>query len=248
MTDDWQDSEVRTETRHARALDPIHAATDRFLGTVAALTEADAAGPTLIPPWTRGHVITHTARAADSLCRLLAWARTGVETAQYASMDARAAEIEAGAGRTVAELLADTAESAARFDEAVRSLPADAWQRPVRMRTGEPRTPAELVMTRLRELEVHHADLAAGYTFADVPPEAARWIIDDIVAAQRRRSGVPPLRIEATDTGLVHELGSGGPTVGGPQADLLGWLTGRTGGSGLTSSDGGTVPAAPYWI
>lgn len=37
---------------------------------------------------------------------------------------------------------------------------------------------------------MHHADLAAGYTFADVPPEAARWIIDDIVAAQRRRSGV----------------------------------------------------------
>ncbi|MET7873577.1 hypothetical protein [Streptomyces cyaneofuscatus] len=95
---------------------------------------------------------------------------------------------------------------------------------------------------------MHHADLAAGYTFDDVPPEAARWIIDDLVAAQRRRSGVPPLRIEATDTGLTHELGSGGATVSGPQADLLGWLTGRTGGSGLTSSDSGAVPGAPYWI
>lgn len=248
MTDDWQTSETRTDLRHARALDPIDASTDRFLRTVEVLTEADAAGPTLIPPWTRGHVITHVARAADSLCRLLTWARTGVETPQYASMDARAAEIEAGAGRPVAELLNDTAESAARFDEAVRSLPPAAWEQQIRMRTGELRTPAELVPTRLRELEVHHADLAAGYTFADVPPEAARWIIDDIVTAQRRRSGVPPLRIEAADTGLVHELGSGGPTVGGPQADLLGWLTGRTGGSGLTSSDGGTVPTAPYWI
>ncbi|WP_406251703.1 maleylpyruvate isomerase family mycothiol-dependent enzyme [Streptomyces cyaneofuscatus] len=248
MTDDSQNPGVRAARRHADALDPVNASTDRFLRTVEALTEADAAGPTLIPPWTRGHVITHVARAADSLCRLLTWARTGVETPQYASMDARAAEIEAGAGRPVAELLADSAESAARFDEAVRSLSPAAWERPVRMRTGELRTAAELVPTRLRELEVHHADLAAGYTFDDVPPEAARWIIDDLVAAQRRRSGVPPLRIEATDTGLTHELGSGGPTVSGPQADLLGWLTGRTGGSGLTSSDSGAVPGAPYWI
>ncbi|MEK2478805.1 maleylpyruvate isomerase N-terminal domain-containing protein [Streptomyces noursei] len=98
------------------ALGPITASTDRFLQTVRALTDADIAGATLVPPWTRGHVITHVARATDSLCRLLTWARTGVETPQYASMDARAAEIEAGARRPVRELAADVVATAERFD------------------------------------------------------------------------------------------------------------------------------------
>ncbi|MFF7409336.1 maleylpyruvate isomerase family mycothiol-dependent enzyme [Streptomyces lydicus] len=229
-------------------LGPLATSTDRFVRTVTALTDADIRGATLVPPWTRGHVITHVARAGDSLCRLLTWARTGVETPQYTGMDARAAEIEAGARRPVDELVADVLASAARFDDALGSLPDAAWDHEVRLRTGEARTPAGLIAARLRELEVHHADLAAGYTFADVPPEAARWIIDDLIEAQRRRESTPPLRIEATDTGLTHELGSGGPTVRGTQADLLGWLTGRTGGATLTTSEPGPVPDAPYWI
>ncbi|MFI6764615.1 maleylpyruvate isomerase family mycothiol-dependent enzyme [Streptomyces sp. NPDC050355] len=224
------------------------ASTDRFVRTVKALTDAEVGGPTLVPPWTRGHVITHVARAADSLCRLLAWARTGVETPQYADMDTRAAEIEAGARRPVDELLADVLTSAERFDDALRTLPEAAWSYQVRMRTGELRTPDALVLARLRELEVHHVDLATGYTFAQVPPQAARWIIDDLIAAQRRREDVPPMRIEATDTDLAHELGTGGPTIRGARADLLGWLTGRTDGTGLTTSRPGPVLDAPYWI
>ncbi|MFF4948458.1 maleylpyruvate isomerase family mycothiol-dependent enzyme [Streptomyces chattanoogensis] len=229
-------------------LGPIAESTDRLISTVTTLTDDQVGGPTLVPPWTRGHVLTHVARAADSLCRLLTWARTGVETPQYASMDARAAEIEAGAARSVAELAADVADSAARFEEAVRALPDAAWRAEVRMRTGELRTPASIVPTRLRELEVHHADLALGYTFADVPPEAARWIIDDLIAAQRRRDGAPALRIAATDTDLTHELGSGGPLIRGPQAVLLAWLTGRSTGTGLTATGADAVPPAPYWI
>ncbi|MFB7599745.1 maleylpyruvate isomerase N-terminal domain-containing protein [Streptomyces sp. NPDC056160] len=152
---------------------PVAASTDRFVATVAALTDAQAAGGTLVPPWTRGHVVTHVARAADSLSRLLSWARTGVETPQYASMDARAAEIEAGAGRPVADLVADVRDSAARFEAAVRALPPAAWHYEVRMRTGEPRTPATLISTRLRELEVHHADWmpnTASRTYRPTPP------------------------------------------------------------------------------
>lgn len=59
--------------------------------------------------------------------------------------------------------------SAERFNHAVRALPDAAWSQEVRMRTGELRTPGALAPTRLRELEVHHVDLTAGYTFADVP-------------------------------------------------------------------------------
>ncbi|WP_184491599.1 maleylpyruvate isomerase family mycothiol-dependent enzyme [Streptomyces sp. I6] len=234
--------------RGVAVLEPVTASTERFAATVASLTAAQVAGGTLVPPWTRGHVITHVARATDSLCRLLTWARTGVETPQYASMAARAAEIEAGAARPVADLTADVLDTAARFEEAVRALPPAAWRAEVRMRTGELRTPATLVPTRLRELEIHHADLDAGYGFADIPADAARWIIDDIVEALARRRGTPPLRMEATDTGAVHVLGTGGPAISGRQADLLAWLSGRSPGDGLRVSGAGTVPPAPFWI
>ncbi|MGD3106352.1 hypothetical protein [Streptomyces sp. YGL11-2] len=47
-----------------------------------------------------------------------------------------------------------------------------------RVSTGELRTPESLLATRLRELEEHHADLAAdlaaGHTFPEVPPGTAR--------------------------------------------------------------------------
>ncbi|WP_306185167.1 MULTISPECIES: maleylpyruvate isomerase family mycothiol-dependent enzyme [unclassified Streptomyces] len=230
------------------ALEPIAASTDRFAATVTSLTDAQVAGDTLVPPWTRGHVITHVARAMDSLCRLLTWARTAVETPQYASMEARAAEIEAGAGRPVADLVADVRDAVARFEEAVRALPPAAWHTEVRMRTGESRTPTTLVPTLLRELEIHHADLDAGYGFSDIPADTARWITDDIVRALARRQDTPPLRLEATDTGLVHALGTGGPTVSGRQADLLAWLSGRSPGTGLTASGTYKVPPAPFWI
>ena len=61
-----------------------------------------------------GHVITHVARAADSYRRLLTGAVEGIETPQYPSMRFRADQIEEGARRTAAELVADVTDSSAR--------------------------------------------------------------------------------------------------------------------------------------
>ncbi|OON83042.1 hypothetical protein B1H18_02275 [Streptomyces tsukubensis] len=239
-----------------RALDRVALATETFLATVAGLKESDVTAASLVPPWTRGHVISHVARAGDSLGRLLEWAATGVAQAQYASMDARAEEIEEGADRSVAALVKDVATTADRFDATVRALPPEAWLVAVTPRTGEPCTPERLVLMRLRELEVHHVDLACAYTFADVPEAAAGWIIGDIARALAVREGIPATRIEATDTGLCEEWGRegsarGAPHVRGGQSALLAWLTGRSEGGGLTvlgADVPGEVPPAPYWI
>lgn len=230
------------------ALDQVAASTERFVGSVRSLADAQVGGPTLIPPWTRGHVITHVARAADSYRRLLAGAIDGVETPQYPSMAFRAAQIDAGSGRTVAELVSDVIDSSVRFDQAMRTLPDHAWRAQVRMRPGELRAPAALPLIRLRELEVHHVDLEVGYAFADIDPDVARWVIDDILMELGRREQPPPVRIAATDTGLCRELGAGAPLIRGVQADLLAWLSGRAPGTGLVTDDAGTPPDAPYWI
>ncbi|MEU4755514.1 maleylpyruvate isomerase N-terminal domain-containing protein, partial [Micromonospora tulbaghiae] len=63
-------------------------ANDRLLRTVSGLTAADVAAPSLLPGWTRAHVLTHLARNADGFVNLLTSARTGEEIPMYASAQA----------------------------------------------------------------------------------------------------------------------------------------------------------------
>src|SRR5580658_6811383 len=100
----------------------IDDATARLAATSEGLTDEDAAAPSLLPGWTRGHVLTHIARNADGLRNLLIWARTGVQTPQYASAEARETEISAGSGRTASELAADIASSAKELTDLAREL------------------------------------------------------------------------------------------------------------------------------
>ena len=75
----------------------LAAATGQLLGDLEGLSDAQVAGPSLLPGWTRGHVLSHLARNAEGGTRLLGWARTGVPSYEYESLQARAAAIEAGA-------------------------------------------------------------------------------------------------------------------------------------------------------
>ena len=230
------------------ALRTVAEATERFLNDVAALTDDDVAGATRIPPWTRGHVVTHVARAADSYCRLLAGAVEGHEVPQYASMAFRAEQIEAGARRPVAELVGDVREASTAFADTIRDLPGHAWAAHVRMRPGELRAPAALPWIRLREIEVHHVDLDVGYGFADIPTDTAGWIVDDILFELGRRDPVPAVHLLAEDADLHRRLGPPTPCLRGTQAALLAWLSGRSSGDDLVRDESAALEDAPYWI
>ena len=82
----------------------------------------------------------------------------------YASPEQRAAEIEAGAGRTGLELQIDLDTSAGRLDQAFEALDeADAWDAVVELRGGL-QVPARLLpLARLLEVVIHHVDLDIGY-------------------------------------------------------------------------------------
>src|SRR6266852_6810720 len=112
----------------SHSLDRLAAATDRLLATATALSDAQAREPSLLPGWSRGHVLTHIARNADGMRNLLIWARTGVPTPMYPSRQARNDAIEAGAGRPAADLLADLHESAAAFAAEAAGMPERGWQ------------------------------------------------------------------------------------------------------------------------
>src|SRR5579859_4132863 len=155
----------------SHSLDRLTAATERLLATAGALSDAQAGEPSLLPGWTRGYVLTHVARNADGLGNLLRWARTGTEIPMYASAEARGADIEAGAGRSAAELVADVRESAAAFAAEVPTLSGDAWTVLVRALHGPPFPAFGVLERRLSEVEIHHVDLGAGYAPGDWPED-----------------------------------------------------------------------------
>lgn len=208
-----------------RVLEEVAASQRRLERTVEALDESAARGPSPLDGWTRGHVLQHIARNADSYRRLLEWARTGVEQAQYPSAEAREAEIEAGAGRPVAELADDVRASGARFLALAESLPEEAWDVPVRALAGWSHPAWYTLCRRWRETEVHHVDLGAGYTPADWPDSYVRWELSDSLPPLRGE--LPFSRVTATDLGLTIGLHDNGPVLEDEGRHLLAWLTGR---------------------
>ncbi len=92
--------------------DRIDHATQRLLGTARVIPEPDLREPSLLPGWTRAHVLAHLARNADAMRTLLVGARSGQERSAYASAQEREADIEQGAGRSAKDLAEDLASSA----------------------------------------------------------------------------------------------------------------------------------------
>lgn len=164
----------------------INEATERLLATVSTFGDADTQQPSLLPGWSRGHVLTHLARGAEALSNLLTGARTGVPAAAYASQEARNADIEAGARRAAAELRADVARGAATFSEAVSAMPDHAWRATVHVLNYAPFPASQILTRRLVELELHHTDLGAGYTPADWPPSFSGMDLTDPMLSQRQ--------------------------------------------------------------
>ncbi|MFC8045008.1 maleylpyruvate isomerase family mycothiol-dependent enzyme [Nocardia sp. NPDC057353] len=223
----------------------VDAATRRFLDTARDVTDAELTAPSLLPGWTRGHLLAHVARNADSLVNLLTWARTGVETPQYPTPTTRDAEIAAGAGRPLAEQYADNEAAAARWAEVAAALPAEAATAVVRNRQGREFPAAAIGWMRLQEVEIHHVDLAAGYTAADWPAEFVARLLPEVVAAHGLSAGKHlAFEVRADDTGFGATVGAGDPgtVITGPAAALLAWLIGR-GATGLT----GDLPELPAW-
>jgi maleylpyruvate isomerase len=241
------DDEVR------RSMARIGEATDRLLASAATLTDASAGEPSPLPGWTRGHVLTHIARNGDGLGNLLRWARTGVKTPMYASREARQADIEAGAGRSAADLTADVQATAISFAAEAASLPGQAWAAEVQMLVGPPMPARRVLDWRLREVEIHHVDLAAGYRPADWPREFVAGNLPEIAGSFAGRDDAPTCLLQPDGSDSAWRVGpdrGGAPPVSvhGPAATLLAWLIGRDDGSGLrVSGEDAVLPVLPSW-
>jgi maleylpyruvate isomerase len=229
-------------------IETIGDATGRLLASASALSDDRARESSPLPGWSRGHVLTHVARNADGLRNLLIWAQTGVETPMYPSLQTRAADIEAGAGRRAADLAADVASSSEAFAAHARALSDDAWLVEVCGARG-PAHPAWVTLhRRLFEVEVHHVDLGTGYRTADWPDWFVALHLARICAELTGQPEAPAAVLTDATTGTRYDLCPdtiAKTQITGSGHDLLGWLLGRDDGSGLTADPPGPLPAVP---
>src|ERR1700757_667974 len=136
----------------------IDLATQRLLDDVRTLTEADLRVPSLLPGWTRAHVIAHVARGADAMRNLLAGARSGQDHPAHVSAQEWKAATERGATMRAADLTADLADSAMALRTVVRRLADETWEVLLRVPGAAPFPVAEVLTRRLTEVELHHCD------------------------------------------------------------------------------------------
>lgn len=226
------------------------AAFRRVHKSVTGLADDACRQPSLLPGWSRGHVLTHLARNADGQARMLEGARVGQMRDQYPGGDrARQDDIVKGAERRAAEIVRDLTAAQARLERTWRVLHQDAWHRPTRSRVGT-RPASASVWARWRECEIHHVDLDLGYQPQDWPGPFVDILLPRVIAGlPQRLAGRTPVLLVGSDgadglpPGAIAKQGiTGGNaepvTVTGTRSSLLAWLLGRTSAASVRATRG----------
>jgi maleylpyruvate isomerase len=211
--------------------------------TAAGLDDETIQAASLCRGWTRAHVLTHLARNADGLAKLVSWAITGTPVAMYDSPQARDGDIAAGSARPAQDIVADLQDSASRFASAATALAGPPELAEVQVRTGRTVLGGQLPTLRLMEVVFHHVDLVAGYTFADADPGFVRRAITNAVERVRTNAQVPAITLRGDD-GDTWSIAGGTQDVTGSNAALLLWLA--RGNDTEVSSDA-PLPGLPSW-
>jgi len=211
--------------------------------------------PSLLPGWSRRHLVAHVGFNARAVARLVEWARTGVENPMYTSDTQRAEEIEFGATLPVEALRHLAAHAAVHLDVEWRDLPKEAWMHQVRTAQGRLVPASETVWIRTREVWIHAVDLRNGASVRDFPPELHDLLLEDLIRVWTRKGTAERgIVLEPVDRDVAAILDVTGEAsaleplvIRGTAADLVGWGIGRS-NRGVVMADGEAPPNAPQWL
>lgn len=230
-------------------IEALHEATQRLVRSVDALSDEDWRAPSLLPGWSRAHVIAHLVLNAEGLAGALEGLASGEAVPMYVSSEARDQDIEELALDEVRPVRDRVLTSTTRFADALAPLGESEWACVVARVPGGQTFPAAAVPAmRWREVEIHHADLGAGYTRRNWELAFADAAVDHFATRQGEQVGGHGFTVLLTDVERSREVGSVGATareVRGSAADLAWWLSGRGDGEGLTCESG--LPTIGAW-
>jgi len=200
--------------------------------------------PSRLPDWTVGHVVTHLARNADGLGRVLVAAQAGKQVQPYDSPQVREDDIQAGAQRDSESIAADLRGANHRLAETIDLLPHPAWSAIVDLGRGGPTTADVILSARLAEVETHHHDLGVDDGLALLDDARATRLLAALLRSYVRTRGVDGLTLQPNAAAALT-IGAGGQQIAGAAIDLVGWLSGRSDGSMLRTA--GPLPNLPTW-
>jgi maleylpyruvate isomerase len=224
-------SEGRSE-RSAKPLEWLDGATSAHARLIADLAELDdeaVRAPSLLPGWSRGHVLTHLARNAASNTGIFLAAQQGDVVAQYpGGPEQRINDIEAGAGRSAAEVAIDVEAAIVALEAAWASTSDEVWESGRGRSGSQGEMPlSEWVFSRWRETDVHHADLRLEYSWMRWPSAYVREDLRRASMAYRAQQPMGQGELPPAALALVPN-------------ERLAWLLGRHWPDGL--------PEAIRWI
>ncbi len=240
----------RTDER-AFAAGMLADASVRVVRTVDGFHGADWSLPSLLPDWSRAHVVAHLALNAEGMAQALGGLVSDEDEAprtMYASDDQRAEDIDVLAASDAGQIRDRLLAGITHLKDAVDAVPPDSWEiRIERTPGGRTMRAAAFPGMRWRELEIHHVDLDAGYTRSHWTQAFAEHLLD---AMAKRLDPTPGFEIAPLDSQRRWVLGSPPddevPVVSGPAADLAWWLTGRARPDTLSGSRG-ELPTIEGW-
>lgn len=204
----------------AEVIEAIREQSAHLLGTTISYGEDDWAVSTPLQGWTRSHVAAHLAHGAKRLAAAIQHLDQAPAVLN-GDLDEIRREIETSALQAGIGLQIELDETAGllqgllpKLEDVTSEVPlADDWIVPA----------SELAVLRLRELVVHHTDLA-GIDILSL--DTRLWFALLAFEAQRPLlSSLPPLLL-VSDEGFSARLGTGdeATTVMGPARDLFFWL------------------------
>lgn len=225
----------------------LHESEQRLVRTVDSLADDQWSLPSVLPGWTRAHVIAHLALNAEGLASALDDLRHGRPAAMYASNESRDGDIDELAAATPAEIRARLFAAGEQLREMLAALSDDDWTGSIDRVPGGPSFPVmALPATRRREVEIHHADIGCDYRHTDWPRDFCVALLDVVTVDHAANPDTDDFKVSATDLGMTWRVGADEPVVAGPAVDLGWWLVGRGSGDGLSTASG-VLPRIGAW-
>jgi maleylpyruvate isomerase len=226
----------------------IHNAHRRLIASLVTLTDDQARQPSLLPDWSVAHLISHIAGNAEAFVNAAGGLKRGEVGVMYSSIALRNEAIEQGSVRSADELRAHTVTSSELFESEWGSLSPEALSgQAVSVSGMQTFNASDILMRRLREVEVHHADLGlATFSFRDWSDALVDADLPNQTSSIASRLGRPLHVID--DRGEHHFLGDNAIDCEPIEIDrrsLLAWSMNRIDIDGLPTLGPWQTPPPP---
>lgn len=232
---------------HDLDLDDLAAAGQRLVRSVDGLHGDDWRAPSLLPGWSRAHVVAHLALNGEALRDVLRGEVDHERVPMYASQEERDRDIEELATAEPSALRERLLATLTEFSDAALAVPREVWERRFERTPGGQTLPLLVApVMRLREIEIHHVDLDLDYSPDDWPQAFAELVVDGMVRRLAPEEGFRIAPLDTTNSWDVDGVDDDPAVVTGPVAHVAWWLTGRDPSAQVTCSRG-DLPTIQPW-